>query len=159
MNQLAPIEQFPAPELAPTAPTKRQKRAMSDAAAFAKFGVHPLKLKASTIQALGKELDEAGMKHLGNGRVVVASEHADTFIDRFGKMIDKMACKEDPDYDKIIEMGRLIREFNQQLLASGEIHLRVAKAGLPVDPSGASVAFPAGTPLMIAVGSTPKPTT
>ena len=157
MNQLAPIEPFPAPE--PVKPTKRQKKAMAEAAAFAKFGVHPLKLKASTIQALGKELDEAGMKHLGNGRVVVASAVAEGFIERFSQMMDKLACSEDPDYEKIIEMGRLAREFNQQLLQSGEIHLRVAKAGLPVDPSSSSVAFPAGTPLMIAVGATPKPTT
>lgn len=157
MNQLAPIEQFPAPEV--VKPTKRQKKAMAEAAAFAKFGVHPLKLKASTIQALGKELDEAGMKHLGNGRVVVASAVAEGFIEKFGAMVDKMACSENPEYDKIIEMGRLIREFNQQLLTSGEIHLRVAKAGLPVDASGTAVAFPAGTPLMIAVGSNPKPQT
>lgn len=153
MNALAPIESVSVPE--PQKPTYKQKKAMAEAAAFAKFGVHALRVKTKVLAALGEEAEAAGIRHIGNGKVIVVSGTAEESIARLGKLADKLTAMEKPDFELVVEVLRLLKEFNGQLLTTAQVHLNMAKGVQPESPS-TTFAFPAGTPLMVAVGASPS---
>lgn len=158
MNELAPIESLTV--VAPKGPTKKQRKAMAEAQAFAKFGVHALRVKTSVLAALGKEAEDAGIKHLGSGKVIVASGHAEEAIAKLGQMVEKLNGEEKPNFALIVDLMRLQKDFNHQLIATAQVHLNMARAVTQVDQgSQITVPFPAGAPLMIAVGNKPTPQT
>ena len=142
------------PVKVPDKPTKRQRKAMVEAQAFAKFGIHVLRVKAKVLAELGKEADDGGIKHLGNGQVIVASGYAEDAIGRLGGVVDKLASEEKPNFELIVEVMRLQKEFNQQLITTAQIHLNIAKS-IPSETQHQILhSFPAGAPVMIAVGKT-----
>ena len=100
----------------PTTPKLRVRRAVADAKAFAKFGVQVLRVKAAVLGALGTEAENAGIKQIGHGRILVASDNADTAISRIDDIIDKLLKAKPPDYPLIADMMRLKKEFNAQVL-------------------------------------------
>lgn len=152
MKQLAPIESLEV--LEPPKPTPKQKKQMKEAAAFAKFGVHSLRVKTEVLAALGAEAETAGIKHLGHGKVIVASGNAEEAITFLAKVAEKLAGQEKPDFALVVDVLRLLKEFNAQLISTAQVHLNMAKGIAPQEPAGAMMSFPAGSPLMIAVGKT-----
>lgn len=160
MNQLAPAPTIDLPLVPePKKPTKKQKKAMTDAAAFAKFGVHALRVKSTVLAALGAEAEAAGIKHLGNGKVIVASANAEEAIAKLGDIADKLASQDKPDFALVVDVLRLLKEFNGQLITTAQVHLNMAKAIVPNEPNNITIPFPPGAPLMVAVGNSPTPKT
>jgi len=136
------------------APVKT-KKAVNQALTFARFGVQVLRVKARALAALGKEAENSGIKQIGHGKILVASDNAETAIARLGIIVDKMLKdKSNVDYETILEIMRLQKEFNSQLIKAAEAHFNADK--LPAPPGmpngGITMPFPAGAPVMIGVG-------
>lgn len=136
----------------PKKPKAKVRRAMNEAAAFAKFGVHVLRVKAKVLASLGKEAEIAGIKHITHGRIIVAADNAETAIAKVGEIVDKILKAEAPDYDLIANLMRLQKELNAQLLKTAEAHFSVDKQPPPPVPpaNGVTVAYPPGTAVMVA---------
>jgi len=137
---------------------KAANRALAEAQAFAKFGIHALRVKSKVLAMLGKEANDAGIKHLGHGKVIVASNNAEEAINKIGEMITRESEQEKPNFELIVELLRLQKEFNTQLIMTAQVHLNVAKAAPDDSGSGPqlTVPLPAGQPVMIV--SNPKST-
>ena len=136
----------------PKKPTQKQKKALSEALAFQKFGIHALRVKTSVLSALGKDAEQYGIKHLGHGKVIVASGNAEEAIARLGNIVDKLAAVEEPNFPLIVDIMTLQREWNAQLISTAQIHLNAVKAATVESPHQMTHTFPAGSPIMIAVG-------
>lgn len=133
-------------------PTAKNRKAMAEARAFEKFGVHSLRVKSRVLAALGKDADLCGIKHMGHGKIILASNNAEEAIARLGKLADKMMKEKTPEYATILDIMRLQKEFNAQVIKTAEAHFDADKQpiiNLPPPGGGMSV-FPAGSAVMIA---------
>lgn len=152
-------EQLAVPIILPPVPAKKRKKAsaaMVEAAAFARFGVHSLRVKAETLAALGKTAEAAGIKQIGHGRIIVAADNAEGAIRTLGAFVEDLVTKGDQvDHKLVLEIMRMVREFNDQLIKTAEAHLEVDKQlGSGHSAGATTMAFPSGAPVMIAVGKT-----
>lgn len=142
----------------PKKPKQKDRRAMADAAAFVKFGVQVIRVKARVLAALGKEAEQCGIKQIGHGKILLASDNAELAISKLGQIVDKLMKEPAPDYSIVVEIMGLQREFNAQLIRSAEAHFSADKQPFIIPPSGTggiTVPYPAGAPVMIAVGKSP----
>lgn len=140
----------------------RQRRAarLADARAYEQLGQRLLKFKAKKFGEVGQYIvDSLGVKKVGHGTIISASENADQYIQRCDAIAKELLARQPPcDPAVIVSLMQLIRDFNRQLLDSGEAHIRVDRqptAGL--EDNKISVPFPPGTPMMIAVGQQAHP--
>jgi len=143
---------------APDKPKPKDRKAISEAQAFAKFGVQVLRVKSRVLAALGKEAQDYGIKQIGHGKILVASDNAEAAIARLGIIVDKMLKdKSNVDYETILEIMRLQKEFNSQLIKAAEAHFNADKLHVPngMPNGGLTMPFPAGAPVMIGVGKAP----
>lgn len=153
-----PIELLPKKALKAKSP---MKKAMADAQAFAKFGVQVLRVKARVLAALGKEAEQCGIKQIGHGKILLASDNAEAAITKLGGIVEELLGKQPgPDYSLILEIMRLQREFNAQLIATAQAHLLVDKQpGFGPAGNSITVAYPSGSPVMVGVGGGKPQTT
>lgn len=132
---------------------KRQKRQLDETLMFAKYGMKVMRLKASTLAALGLSAEDAGIRAIGHGKVIVASEHSEMAIGKLIDLIEEAQQSTAADkHDRIISLMRLLREFNEQLLHTAQLHLDADKRVSiePAKPGQVTMAFPAGQPLLVA---------
>lgn len=134
----------------------RQRRAarLADARAYEHLGQRLLKFKAKKFGEVGNYIvEKLGVKKVGHGTIISASENADQHIQQCDALAKELLARDPPcDPEVIVALMQLARDFNRQLLDSGEAHLRIDRQP-NVDPKAdtLSVPFPAGTPMMIAV--------
>lgn len=141
-------------------PKPKDKKAMANAQAFAKFGVQVLRVKSRTLAALGREAQQCGIKQIGHGKILMASDNAEMAIAALGEMVDKLmkaapGTQAAPDYGLILEVMQLQKEFNNQLIKTAEAHFNADKQQIVVQPSppnGVMVPYPQGSAVMVAVG-------
>jgi hypothetical protein len=141
-------------ELAIIDKTKRRyNRALAEAKALAQFGIKTYRIKARTQAALGDVAQKLGAKKLGHGKIMVASENAEEVISRIQDYIEELRASDPPcDPKVIIDLMHLLRDFNKQLLETGQSHIDAdrATAGL-VETANLNIPFPAGTPMVVAI--------
>ena len=147
-----PIELKPPP----SKPKAQHKKAIAEAQAWAKFGVQVLRIKAKVLAALGREAENAGIKQIGHGKILVASDNAETAISKLGGIVDKLLIQEPgPDYPLVLEIMRLQREFNAQLLKTAEAHFSADRQpSNGTDGKSINIPYPAGAAIMVGVGKT-----
>lgn len=132
---------------------KRHKQATNEALMFAKYGLKVMRIKAATLAALGKSVEDAGVRSIGHGKVMVTSEASETAISKLMDMIDEAQSSNSTDkHEKILELMRLLKEFNGQLLQTAQLFLDSDKPLVsgPMKGAGVTMAFPAGQPLLVA---------
>lgn len=131
----------------------RHKARIAEAKIFARFGIQPIRLKAHTLAALGHEAEAAGIKQIGYGKVLVASDNAEEAIAALSGIVAKMMAGDEPDYTTIMEIMKLQKEFNNQVISTAQIHINADKQVSDTDKGKSiSVPYPSGAPVMIAVG-------
>ncbi len=145
------------PIVLPPVPVKKRKKnkeALIEAAAFARFGVHSLRVKAETLAALGKVAEAAGIKQIGHGRIILAADNAEGALRTLGAFVDDLVKKgENTDHKLIVEIMRMVHAFNEQLIKTAEAHLTVDKQpSSGTSGQNMTMAFPSGSPVVIAVG-------
>lgn len=131
---------------------KKHKKQLTTAMMFAKYGLSVLKVKASTLAALGNAATDAGIKAIGHGKVMVASEHSEQAIARVNELIDELQQSDKSNkHELIIDLMKLLREFNGQLLHTAQVHFNADKQ-LTAPPGGPhlTMPFPAGQALLVA---------
>lgn len=156
--QFQPLEDLEIVKATPKA-KKKANAALAEAQIFAKFGVHALRVKARVLAALGKEADEAGIRHIGHGKIIVASDNAESAIKKLGDIaVDVLSTPQSeespaPDYKLVLDIMRLQKEFNQQIINTAQVHLEGSRPD-PKEKEGnsLSVPYPSGSPVMIAIG-------
>lgn len=138
-------------------PSKRHNKELAKAKTFAKFGVETIRIRTKALSELGELVHELGIKQVGHGKILLASNHAEAAIDKVDELVekelksDKLLC-----HERVIALLELKEKFNKQLMASGAAHIAATKQTMMVAPvTGTNIAFPAGTPLMVAVGNQP----
>lgn len=139
---------------------QRSRDRIAEAKAYEQLGQRVLRFKAKKFGQVGEYIvTTLGVKKVGHGTIISASEHADQSIQRCDALVQEFMSKDPPcDPDVIVAVMQLKRDFVQQLLDSGEAHLRIDRQ--PVAATEAphlSVPFPQGTPMMIAVGQQQPP--
>jgi len=141
----------------PKKPKPKDKKAMADAQAFAKFGVQVLRVKARVLAALGKEAEECGIKSIGHGKILLASDNAENAIVKLGTIVDNLMTQQPaPDYGLVLEIMQLQREFNSQLIKTAEAHFNADKQPyMPSQPNGVLIPYPPGAAVMVGVGKSP----
>src|SRR5262245_34445578 len=99
-------------ELPPVKKTKKDRSELRAAAAFAKFGVLSLRVKTETLAALGTVAEKAGIKEIGHGKIILASDNAEKAVWALNDFVDKLT--KDPaaiDHRLVMDLMRLMREF------------------------------------------------
>lgn len=139
---------------------QRSRTRIAEARAYEQLGQRVLKFKARKFGAVGEYIvTTLGVKKVGHGTIISASENADQAIQRCDALVQEMLAKDPPcDPDVVVALMQLKRDFNQQLLDSGEAHLRIDRQPTVGPESNTlSVPFPAGTPMMLAIGKQQAP--
>lgn len=151
------------PESVPVKPDPKKakvyKKAAREASAFAKFGVTVLKIKQKALAELGGLVEDLGVKKVGHGKIMLASDHAEETISMLDDIVHNL-MEEDPNanHDKIVTLLQLKREFNRQLIESGQAHMSADKQPVGNHTANSiSVAFPVGRPMVVAVGNQKQP--
>lgn len=142
---------------APKPPTRKLKKAMAEAQAFARYGVQVIRVKARVLAALGKEAEACGIKQIGHGKILLASDYAEVAIAKLGGIVDKLLkVQPSPDHELILEIMRLQREFNAQLIKTAEAHFDADKQpSSGPTMTGITIPYPPGAPVMVGVGKPP----
>lgn len=139
---------------------QRSRARVAEARAYEQLGQRVLKFKARKFGQVGEYIvTTLGVKKVGHGTIISASENADQAIQRCDALVQELLAKDPPcDPDVIVALMQLKRDFNQQLLDSGEAHLRIDRqpASAP-EGNNLSIPFPAGQPMMIAIGKQQPP--
>lgn len=153
-DQAAEILPIELKKVGPKKPTPRDRKAAISAQAFAKFGVQVLRVKARVLSALGREAEKCGIKQIGHGRILLASDNAEAAIAKLAEITDGLMKEENPDYELVVEVMRLQKEFNSQLLKTAEAHFNADKqpSFVPPAPPGITMPLPPGAAVMIGVG-------
>jgi hypothetical protein len=137
---------------------KRMER-IAEVRAHEQLGQRILKFKAKKFGAIGDYVvSKLGVKQVGHGTIVSASENADMYIQRCDALVKELMIRNPPcDPEAIVALMQLARDFNRQLLDSGEAHVRVDRQ-IAGETKGQEMAFPfpPGTPMMIAVNQPPR---
>lgn len=132
---------------------RKYNEAAKEAAVFARYGSTVLRLKAQTLAALGKAAEQAGIKQIGHGRVMVASENAEQAIATLGAFVQELVkAKPCPDHTVILDIMRLVREFNHQLIVTAQMHISADKQTLMEPTARTNSLPPPGATVMIAIG-------
>lgn len=132
---------------------KKHNRAAREAAAFARYGVQVLRMKATTLAVLGKHAEQAGIKQIGHGRVILASENAEMCIQTLGGLVQDLAkAKPCPDHAVILDIMRLLRDFNDQLISTAAMHIAADKQPSMEPAADRATLPPPGATVMIAIG-------
>lgn len=143
----------------PAKAKKRYSKDLNSAMLFAKYGLKILKIKASTLAELGTAVEESGVQAIGHGKVMLVSEHSEMAISRVNELIEEIQLSDKPNkHELIIDLMRLLREFNSQLLETAQVHFDANKelAGNNNKTPQLTMPFPAGQPLLIST-MPPKP--
>lgn len=137
-------------------PLKRKKytKALREVNAFAVLGSKVLRIKAEALASIGDCIQKMGVKKIGHGKILVASEHAEESLDQLDGIINQEMEKGDKcDVDRIIALMQLKKEFNRQILESGHAHIAADRQPAPAPPAGGpQMAFPPGTPVAVMIG-------
>lgn len=167
MSTQAPAEELPVlfgqevGSLVPIKPDKNAKKrfnkSLAEAAAFAKFGARVIRIKTDAYALTGAHLRMLGVKDIGHGKLLSSSEHADDSIAVLDDIVQQLLKKGlDADHKLVLEVMQLKKEFNKQLIETANSHINADKQlpGVPM-VGGPNIAFPAGTPLVVAIGKPP----
>lgn len=136
---------------------KRHRQKMAERAAniraFEQIGMRVMKIRVKTLSAVGVDIEKAGIKNFGHGVIAHSGEQAQNMIDELGDIVQELRSRTPPvDPMVIIEAIALQRQLNEQVLESGKSHINATKQVEPENKGNQmSVAFPAGTPMMIGV--------
>jgi hypothetical protein len=139
---------------------QRRMARLAEAKAYESLGQRLLKFKAKKFGAVGEYIvTKLGVKKVGHGTIISASENADQYIDRCDALIGELMAKDPPcDPEVIVALMQLIRDFNRQLLDSGEAHLKIDRQpSVAPEQNQLSIPFPQGTPMVIAMGQQQQP--
>lgn len=146
--------------LPPVKKKKKHSEQMKAAAAFAKFGVHALRVKAETLAALGGAAERAGIRKLGHGRILLAADNAEQAVSSLNGYIEEM-LKQDPPPDKnvILEVMRWVHAFNDQIIETAKAHFATDKAPVAGENTAhITMPYPAGQSMVVAIGQQSEPT-
>jgi hypothetical protein len=142
------------PEKLPAKKKKKHSAQMQEAAAFAKFGVQVLRVKAQTLAALGKNAEAAGIRQISHGRILLAADNAEQAVQTLGGIVEDMLTSDEPvDKAVVLDIMRCIHAFNAQILATATAHLTVDKQPVAgTTEAKLTLPFPSGSPVMVAIG-------
>lgn len=138
---------------------KKYNASMAEARAFAKFGAQVIKIKSKALAELGGMVEEMGVKKIGHGKILLASDNAETAISKLDDIVEQMVNDGlEKNQDLIVTLMRLKKEFNRQLIETGNAHIDAEKSPQQQTPQhpGPQLAFPAGTPMVVAIGKQPN---
>lgn len=149
-----PPEDVPVKPDAVALKKSKKAAALAEAKAFEQFGNKVMKIRAKALSVIGAYAEEFGIRTIAHGRILMAGERANEFIDQMDAIIKDLQAKTPPcDPDVIATFIQLKLEANKQLMASGEAHLSADKNAAPAQEKGmTSVSFPSGQPMVIATG-------
>lgn len=136
---------------------RKYSKAHAEARALERFGIKTMRIKARTQAALGDIAQTLGVKKIGHGKIMVASENAEEVIARISAYIEELKASDPPcDPKIIIDLMTLLKDFNKQLLESGQSHLAADRAASGLaQSSNLTIPFPAGTPMVVAIRANP----
>lgn len=142
------------PQKLPAKKKKKHAAQMVEAAAFAKFGVQVLRVKAATLAALGKQAEAAGIRSISHGRILLAADNAEQAVATLGAIVEDMVKSDvEPKHAVLLDLMRCMHAFNAQILATAQAHLLVDKQVLPgTTEAKLTLAYPSGSPVMVAMG-------
>jgi len=149
--ELQPIEEIPVVEI-PKKAKKKMTAEMIEAQTFAKFGVHSLRIKSTTLAALGKEADEAGIKHICHGRIIVAAGNAESAVTKLNQIIDDLLTRDPVDHGLVMDVMRMLKDLNAQVIHTARVQMAAEKQQEPETGGKITLPFPSGSPIMIGVG-------
>lgn len=136
----------------------RHQAALAEARMFEQIGSKVLKIKTRTLSMLGDNVEVLGIKKIGHGKILIAGENAETAIAKLDELVEELQHKDPPCEPSVIRDYMQLRlSYNRQLMESGQAHIEADK-----QPSGKgdganiTIPFPAGTPMMVAVGTHSK---
>lgn len=137
----------------------KYKQSLAQARLYEQFGSRVLRLKAKTQAALGKDVEELGVKRIGHGKILMASDFAEEAIARISLVIMQLQQRDPPcDPDILVDLMQLQRDFNKQLLETGQAHIDAEKmVPAQIDNSINLRTFPAGTPMVVAITKGKEP--
>lgn len=136
--------------------TKRKLKRKAEIEEYAKFGVRMLKLQAKTSALVGKYADRLGIKHVGYGKILSASDHAESTIDELDSIIEELRKQEPPaESSTIAVFMQLKRDFTRLLMESGEAHINASNQAQADKKAGIiQLPFPIGQPMAVVMGQT-----
>ena len=144
--KLVPLDYDPG-EHTDVAVRNKYKSALSQARSFEQFGKRILKIKMKTLAALGEEAQALGIKKIGHGKILVASENAEEAIYKLDELIDN---ETDPEIRAQLMQLRL--GYNKLLLETGQAHIEAEKQALALNKSTTlTIPFSQGKPMIVAV--------
>ena len=133
------------------AKVKRLKEELEDAKVFESLGSKVIKIRTRALKAIGANAEELGVRAIGQGRIVVGAENAERAFAKCGELIDKsIEATNVLPTPAALELLRLQREFNQQVIECGEKQIDACRQH-DGKPSGQKpvFAFPPGKTAVI----------
>jgi len=136
---------------------KQLREEAEEARLFETLGSKVMRVKLRTLKALGDQADSLGLQHIGHGRLVVAAENAERIFTRCGDLAEQIVQGKYPaDPSVLLALLELQRDFNKQIIETGEAHLKGIRQPESKPSAGDQyVVFPPGNQ-MVAVINPPK---
>lgn len=121
------------------------------------FNLKRMKVRTRLLASVGAEISRLGVKDVGHGWVQVGGENADEYVRNTEDLIQELLQRQPPVDAKVIaHLRELQLRFNKQILETGKIHLEAAKEASGTRSNDMRIAFPAGQPVVVAVGTQQK---
>jgi len=136
----------------------KKLEALETAKVHQQFNLKKMKVKTRLLASVGAEISRLGVKDVGHGWVQVGGENADEYVRNTEDLIQELLQRQPPVDAKVIaHLRELQLHFNKQILETGKIHLEAAKEASGTRSNDMRIAFPAGQPVVVAVGQQKQP--
>lgn len=134
----------------------RKDERLAAALAMEEIGSKVLKINTRVLAKIGSEIEKLGVKCLGYGYLASGYDNAGQALAKCDEMISDMLAKSPPTPPEVIvEIMRLKKEFNAQIIAVGESHLKASREAVSgTQNNNLSIPFPVGQSMVVSV--TPK---
>ena len=136
----------------------KKAEALEIAKVHQEFNLKRMKVKTRLLASVGVEIEHLGVKAVGHGWVQCGGEYADECLRNTEEVIQKLLKRDPPVNPEVIAHLREVQlKFNKQILETGKIHLEAAKEAGGTRSNDMRIAFPAGQPVVVAVGTQKVP--
>lgn len=140
------------------AKAQRKKERLELLATYPELGSKVLKIKAKDLAAIGRQIELVGTKKVGLGSLAVSNEAAVENMMKCAEYVKMLEAKGfDGCPDAIIAILQLQKQLGDQLIEVAQTYLDADKQiGNGKAEKPASLVFPSGQSMVIAVNSKPK---
>jgi len=136
----------------------KKAEALEIAKVHQQFNLKRMKVKTRLLASVGADITRLGVKDVGHGWVQLGGESADDFFRNTEAYIQELLKRDPPvDPEAIAHLRQLQLQANKQILETGKIHLEAAKEAGGTHSNDMRIAFPAGQPVVVAVGTQKVP--